>query len=392
MAMRSVHVAVLALGTLGGTAAADTFGGFSAVDAPYLVNQDRLCAPLAVANGAATGTPKCDKAAADDVAKLTIKPGTIQSGAKATDAATAAGATLTITKNGTPAVVWKAPDPIGRIVEVYASQYEDRVAVAYTSRRLGKEVTDVVAFVIVKTTGREQPPGVTPPTSGTPPTGPAATAAAHEDPELTKALAAARKADKKKALSAWKAVRVVDPDNSEAGFRIAAIHAQAKQAAEATASLEELAKSRRVDAIEWLVEARFDTVFAAIRSDPKYRAAVGLDRPATTGYERVMGFGGQWEQTGTSCDAPQIRMTLKRDRNVTLNVKSSCNGQVFDLPFKGTWRLEDPEHLTLVLPTKGQAATAKDEAPCVIKKHGAEDSLHCAIGKDLDFEVLPTRR
>jgi hypothetical protein len=391
MAMRSVLVALLALG---GSAAADTFGGFSAVDAPYLVNQDRLCAPLEVANGQATGTPKCDKAAADDVAKLTIKPGTIQSGAKATYAATAAGATLTITKNGAPAVVWKAPDPIGRIVELYASTYEDRVAVAYTTRRLGKEVTDVVGFVIVKTTGREQPPGVTPPTTTPPttsPTGPAGVAA-KEDPELTKALAAARKADKKKALSAWKAVRVVDPDNSEAGFRIAELHAQAKQPAEATASLEELAKSRRVDAIEWLVEARFDTVFAAIRSDPKYRAAVGLDRKAATGYERVMGFGGQWEQTGTSCDAPEIRMTLKRDRTVKLNVKSSCNGQVFDLPFKGTWRLDDPDHVTLSLPTKGQAATAKDEAPCVIKKHGEEDALHCAIGKDLDFEVLPTRR
>jgi len=390
MAMRSVLVALL---VLGGSAAADTFGGFSAIDAPYLVNQDRLCAPLEVANGQASGTPKCDKAAADDVAKLTIKPGTIQSGAKATYAATSAGATLTITKNGAPAVVWKAPDPIGRVVELYASQYEDRVAVAYTTRRLGKEVTDVVGFVIVKTTGREQPPGVTPPTT-TPTTSPtgAAAVAAKEDPELTKALAAARKADKKKALSAWKAVRVVDPDNSEAGFRIAEIHAQAKQPAEATASLEELAKSRRVDAIEWLVEARFDAVFATIRSDPKYRAAVGLDRPAATGYERVMGFGGQWEQTGTSCDAPEIRMTLKRDRTVKLNVKSSCNGQVFDLPFKGTWRLDDPDHVTLSLPTKGQAATAKDEAPCVIKKHGEEDALHCAIGKDLDFEVLPTRR
>lgn len=382
---------VLALLLLTGTAAADSFGGFAAVDAPYLVNQDRVCAPLEVANGQATGAPKCEKVAADDIAKLTIKPGTIQSGAKATYAASASGTTLTIKKNGSPAVVWKTADPIGRVVDVFASQYEDRVAVTFTTRRLGKETTEVVAFVIVKTTGREQPPGVTPPTAPPTPTGPASSPA-HEDPELTKALDAAHKADKKKALAAWQKVRVVDPANAEAGFRIASIHAQAKQNAEATASLEELAKSMRIEAVEWLVEARFDAAFAALRSDPKFRAAVGLDRPAKTGYERVMGFGGQWEQTGTSCDAPEIRMTLKRDRTVKLNVKSSCNGQVFDLPFKGTWRLDDPEHVTLSLPTKGQAATAKDEAPCVLKKHGEEDALHCAIGKDLDFEVLPTRR
>jgi len=76
--------------------------------------------------------------------------------------------------------------------------------------------------------------------------------------------------------------------------------------------------------------------FAPIRADAKYRAAVGLDRPAATGYERVMGFGGQWEQTGTSCDTPEIRLVLKRDRSVKLNVKSSCNGQVYDIPFRGT--------------------------------------------------------
>jgi hypothetical protein len=109
-------------------------------------------------------------------------------------------------------------------------------------------------------------------------------------------------------------------------------------------------------------------------------------------YERLMGFGGQWEQTGTSCDTPEIRLTVKRDRSVKLNVKSSCNGQVYDIPFKGTWQVDDADHITLTMPTKGQAASAKDEAPCDLKKHGAEDQLHCVVGKDLEFDVLPTRR
>jgi hypothetical protein len=390
MAMRWVLVATLALG---GTAAADSFGGFSSIDAPYLVNQDRLCAPLEVVKGQATGAPRCEKAAADDIAKATIKPGVVQSGAKATYAASASGSTLTITKDGSAVVTWKTPDPIGKIVDLFASQYEDRVAVTYTTRAMGKETTSVVAFVLVKTTGRD-PSATVPikPPSGTGPTLAPPTATPKDDPAVTKAADAARKADKKKALAAWQAVQALDADHSEARYRIAALQATAKHNAEAIASLASLAKSSRGDAIEWLVEARFDPAFAPIRADARYRTAVGLDRPGATAYERVMGFGGQWEQTGTSCDTPQIRLTIKRDRSVKLNVKSSCNGQVYDIPFKGTWRLDDADHITLIMPTKGQAASAKDEAPCSLKKHGEEDQLHCVVGKDLEFDVLPTRR
>ena len=372
-----------------GTASADTFGGFSSIDVPYLVNQDRVCTPLDVTNAKASGSPKCEKAAADDVAHLTVKPGIVQSGPKATYAATAAGSTLTITKDGNPAVVWKAPDPIGRITDVFATQYEDRVAVVYTTRQLGKETASVVAFTIVKTTGKEV---------GGPSTHPVTPIAApppqtNDDPAVTKAVEAARKASKGKALAAWQAVLAVDADHSEARFQIAALHASEKHTADAIASLEQLAKSKRGDAIEWLVEARFDPSFAAVRADPKFRVAVGLDRPSATAYERLMGFGGQWEQTGTSCDTPEIRLTVKRDRSVKLHVKSSCNGRVFDMPFGGTWRLDDADHVTLILPpSKGAAPSNKDEAPCSFKKHGEEDALHCAVGKDLEFEVLPTRR
>jgi hypothetical protein len=390
-AFRAAFAATL---VLGGTAGADTFGGFSSIDAPYLVNQDRLCTPLEVVNGQATGAPKCEKAAADDIAKATIKPGVVQSGAKATYAASAAGSTLTITKDGTAAVVWKSPDPIGKVADVFASPHEDRVAVTYTTRALGKETASVIAFTIVKTTGRDpnatspsKSPGATAPTVISPPG-----ATPKEDPAVTKAVIAARKADKKKALAAWQAVQALDAEHSEARYQIAAFQAGAKHTADALAALDQLAKSSRGDAIEWLVEARFDPVFAAMRSDAKYRAAVGLDRAPATAYERVMGFGGQWEQTGTSCDTPEIRLVMKRDRSVKLNVKSSCNGQVFDIPFKGTWQVEDADHITLTMPTKGQAASAKDEAPCVLKKHGEEDEMHCVVGKDLEFAVLPTRR
>src|SRR5262245_60901817 len=148
-------------------AAADTFGGFSGVDVPYLVNQDRLCQPLAIKDAAAKGEPACEQAAADVIAKLSIKEPIVQRGPKASLVATAARTKLVVAKRAGGAVVtWTSVDPIGKVVEVYASQYEDRVAVAYTVRKLGKEVTAVVAFEVIKTTGRDtQPTTTTQPTT-----------------------------------------------------------------------------------------------------------------------------------------------------------------------------------------------------------------------------------
>lgn len=392
MAMRSaIALAVLALAA---PAAADTFGGFSGVDKLYLVNQDKVCAPLAVKDATATGAPSCEKATADIIAKLSMKPPISQKSVKGTFTASAAGKTLTVAnKSGGTVVTWNANDPIGKIVDVFASQYDDRVAVTYTIRRLGKEVTDVVAFELIKTTGRDTttkpvdpttPTTPTVPTAPTPPTPPA-------DPKLIKALDAAKKAPKAKAIAAWKGVLAFDPSHSEAHYRLAAAHAAAKQHADATATLEKLAASTREDAIEWLVEARFEKAFAALRADAKYRAAVGLDRPAKTPYERLMGLGGQWEQAETHCDKAHVKMTIFRDRSFKLRVSSRCRGAAYDIPFKGTWRISD-DGITLTLPTKGKAVTAKDEAPCTFEKEHEEDALHCVLDQDLDFVVLPTRR
>lgn len=372
-------------------AAADTFGGFSGVDKPYLVNQDKICVPLSVKDGTASGAPMCEKAPADTVAHLSIKEPIEQSGTKASFTAKAAGKTLTLSrKTGETLVTWNAPDAIGKVVAVYASQYEDRVAVAYTTRVLGKEVTNVVAFELVKTTGRDttapatQQPG---PTT----TQPATTPAPPADPKLTKAVEAARKASKGKALAAWQAVLAIDPQHSEAQYRIAALQIGAKQNADATATLTKLAASTREDAIEWLVEARFDKAFAPVRADAKFRAAVGLDRKAATPYERVMGMGGQWEQNGTSCEAPDVQLTTTRDRSAKVRIKTVCQGQTNNMSFKGTWRIEG-QGVVLTFPTKGQKVTAKDETKCEFEPQKDEDALHCVLDQDLEFTVLPTRR
>jgi hypothetical protein len=393
--MRSAPLlAVTALTLWAGAASADSFGGFSGVDRVYLVNQDKICAPLPVSSGTASGAPKCEKATADIIAKYSMKEPISQRGVKGTFNASASARTLTVTKkSGETIVTWQAPDAITKVVDIFASQYEDRVAVTYNVRRLGKEVTDVVAFELVKTTGRDTPlpdPNSKNPTDPTQPTQPTQPKAP-EDPKLTKAIAAAKKAPKGKAVAAWNGVLAIAPDHSEAHYRIAALQAGAKKTADAIATLEKLAASSQEDAIEWLVEARFDKVFAAIRADAKYRAAVGLDRPAKTPYERLMGLGGTWEQAETHCDKAHVTLTISRDRSFKIRVKSNCRGASYNIPFKGTWRIS-PDGITLTLPTKGKAVTAKDEAPCSFEKQGDEDALHCVLDKDLDFTVLPTRR
>jgi hypothetical protein len=382
----------LTLVLLATPAAADTFGGFSGVDKPYLVNQDKICVPLSVKDSTASGAPMCEKAPADTVAHLSIKEPIEQSGIKASFTAKAAGKTLTVSrKTGETLVTWNAPDAIGKVVAVYASQYEDRVAVAYTTRVLGKEVTNVVAFELVKTTGRDTTtsPTVTKQPDTTQPT--TTTTAPPEDPKLTKAVESARKASKAKALAAWNAVLAIDPQNSEAQYRIAALQVAAKQTAEANATLAKLAASSRADAIEWLVEARFDKAFAPLRADAKYRASVGLDRKAATPYERVMGLGGQWEQNGTSCETPEVQLTTTRERSAKVRIKTVCQGRTSNLTFKGTWRIEGKD-VVLTFPTKGQKVTEKDETRCQFEQERDEDALHCVLDQDLEFTVLPTRR
>jgi len=386
--MRTAIAPLVVLG-LTSIAGADTFSGFSGVDRPYLVNQDRVCTPIVVASGAATGAAKCTKVAADTIAHLSIKPPLVQSGAKASFAAQATARTITVTrKTGGPVVAWDAPDPVVRIVEVYASQYDDRVAVAYVVRRAGKEVTDVVGFDL----GASQPTAA-PPEPTTAPTKPPVADAPVDpkpDPKLAKALADARAAPKAKAVVAWRAVLALDAAQSEALFRIAAAEVAAKHLPEALAALTSLAGSGHADAIEWLIEARFDPAFAALRAEPKFRATVGLDRKPATTYERFLGFGGQWEQTGTSCDKPEVRFTATRDRHFKLRVKTSCEGSVFDTPFKGTWRV-DGNRIVLALPNQGKVSAA-DEATCGFEGAGDEDAMRCTLGRDIDFVVLPTRR
>ncbi len=380
--------AVLALLLVCAPAFADTFGGFSGFSTPYLVNQDRVCTPLDVTGGTATGAPQCQAGKPDEIAQLSIKPPTAQHGANADFTATASGRTLTVASSTGAVVTWTAADPIGKVIDVFASPTGDRVAVSYTTRAFGHETTQVVAFVLIRTSGRD--PNATSATKPAPQ--PTATPGqpTPDDPKLTKAVADARKLSGAKALAAWQRVLALDADHSEARYHVAAAHAAAKQA-DALALLQTLAKSPRADAIEWLVEARFDPAFASLRADATYRTAVGLDRPATGTYEKLMGLGGQWLQNGTQCDAGEVHFTVKQNRTFSIVFRSACGGGVTQQTYKGTWELSG-DGLRLTLPTTGKAAAADDVAVCTFEKAGQEDALRCALAKDLDFVVLPVRR
>lgn len=381
----SAAVAGIASVLVAGTAAADGFGGFGGREDGYLVGRDRICTPLTVEGGTARGAPACAKANADEVAHLSVKPAKPVRGKDASHRAAARGRVIEVSAKDAVVVTWESPDPVSRVVDVYVSTYANLVAVEYAVRRGSRDVTEVVAFDLRSARGGAAAVEPTPEQPRPAVEAPPAT------PELTKAVKAARKAAKgsaKKALAAWDKVLALDPEHSEARYGVAAARAKGKQAEEALAALEALAGSARADAIEFLIAARFDKAFAALRAEPRFRAATGLDREGGTFYERLMGLGGKWEQAGTSCDAPGVALALAKDRTFKLTVTSVCSGARFEDTFKGRWEMKEPA-LHLILPNKGKD---DDVVACAVERDGDEDAIRCALDADLSFVVRPVRR
>jgi len=381
--------------TLTTAAHADSFGGVSGNEKWYLVGRDRVCQPLAVTAGKARGGPVCKPGATEEVAALSLKTPAAERGAAAQVRATAKLRTITVTRvDGSVVVSWDAPDPVASIVDVWRSTYGRLIVVEYTVRRAGSEVHEVVGFDVGVgggssggTTGGPSG-GPTPPDGGAVKPPPDGGATAAPDPALVKAADKARKAKGKAALAAWAKVVALDGDHAEAHYRLAALLAASKKPGDALPDLERLAASTRPDAAEWLVEARFDKAFAKLVAEPRFRAAVGLDRAAATPYERLMGLGGQWEQSLTPCDRPELKVTLRRDRSFRLDFRSVCEGQREAFTMKGTWTQRDAAiELRLKKPEGGV-----DAAPCLLGRDRDEDTLTCQLDADLSFEARPARR
>lgn len=389
--MRPVQVAILAVVvSLASPASAGVFGGFGGREDGYLVGRDKICTPLAVASGKASGTPACSKASDDQVAQLSVKEAKALHGRDASHSAASKGRTIEVTATKKEAVVvtWEAPDPISRIDDVYVSQYGNLIAVEYSVRRGSRDVSEVVVFDLRGATTTDPVTGDSkPPVTDKPPVvePPPATA------KLTKAVKAARKAAKGKpasALKAWNKVLAIDPDHSEARYGVAIAHARARKPDLAIAALEALGATGRSDAAEYLILARFEKAFAKVRADAKFRAAVGLDGGSDDFYERLMGQGGSWEQPETACDTPGVSLTLEQARTFKLVISSTCSGDRWKDVFKGRWEAKEPG-LRLILPNKGR----DDEAfECAVERDGDEDAIKCVLDDDLSFVVRPVRR
>jgi hypothetical protein len=363
---------------------ADSFGGFGGREDSYLVGADKICTPLPVANGAATGAATCQKGSDADVANLDVKKVKPIQGKDPAFTASAKGKVLTVSSDAGAVVTWTSTDMITKVENVYASQYSNLVAVEYDIRLGSRDVTQVIGFDLH--TGTASQPSTQPTT--TQPSGEAPPAAT---PEMTKALKAARKAAKgsaKSAIKAWNKVLAIDPASSEGAYGLAAAQAKAKKPDDAIATLQTLAQSQRTDAIEFLIQARFDKAFASVRADARFRAATGLDKPYGTFYERLMGQGGTWSQAGTACDTPTVDLVFHRDRTFKLTVSSKCEGERYEDTFDGDWDMAEPS-VTMVMHNKEKADEKFD---CTVEREGDEDAIHCDVDQDLSFVVQPVRR
>lgn len=407
--MHRLLVLVIASGAVvvAAPAHAGPFGGFSADQSRYLSGQDRICAPVPVADGKSRAAPHCEQADAGRVAASKFRRGRAQQGAQATYDASFRGTDITIARrpDGQAVVVWTAIDPIARITGVYVSEGGKLVAVEYQSRFGGRMRTDTVAFVLPGAPavaapepaagapepaaagaerGRAEPPGV----------GPADPA----DPRIGELLDRARRADRKggagAAADAYRKVLVIAPDHPEARYGLArSLVRQGKRDA-AVDELRALADAGHADAIVWLVEARFDKAFARLRAHAGFRAATGLApdpaRPRTR-YERLVGFSSTWEQPEVKCEQAQVALHLARlERTFDLRITSRCRGYEDETRLSGRWRLGTADRVELVFPNP---ESAEEILTCQLDACTAgEDCLRCGEDADLAFTLRPVRR
>jgi hypothetical protein len=384
-----------------------------------LKSPDTICTPLVIRAQAgpdtSADTPVCERAEPGQVAALKFRRGTEQRGPRARYAASARGTAIELSvvagagAGAGTLVTWKVMDPISRVAGVYLSPGEKLVAVEFQTRFAGRLRTDVVAFALpaarrpgtapASEAAQEDAPG----RAGDTMTG---TAAPELSPAagkaLVKARGLARRGRHKAAEAAYRKVLEADPEHAEARYGLARSRAGQRDPQGAVAALQALAGSGRDDAIIWLVEARFDKVFARLRGNPGFRRATGLDRQAGQAgaagqagkerrlYERLLGFSSTWEQPETKCESAQINLDLDRSaRTFALRITSRCGGYTDQTRLRGSFALEDPERVILTMPNK---KGPDDPIECAMQVCAGEDCLHCRVDQDLDFVLRPVRR
>jgi hypothetical protein len=386
---------------------AGTFGGFSADESSFLRASDQICTPLPAPSGKG-GEIRCRTAAVDEIAAHKFRRGTVQNGQSATYRADIKGGDalrVFAVESGKCRAAWSSLDPISRISGIYLSTGGRLLAIEFETRAGGRLREAVIAFVLpAPVDARRDPPAPDskePPAPDSkdppPPLQPvAAVDSKAVEAGLAKARKLAKKRNHKRTLSAFLDVIALDPSQSEAMYGVAVVMMKMKNPGGAISTLGKLAASIHPEAVVWMVEARTDKVFAKLRADKGFRRAVGLDHDGSrtrTAYERLVGYGGHWEQPGVSCDAPKINLKLQRRvGRFTLRLVSKCQGMSETTRLDGRWVAGGTDKLSLTFPNVEGSDEVMVCQLSTCTDGSGEDCLDCAPGTDMEMQLRLVRR
>ncbi len=393
---------VLVFGTQ--NAEAGLFGGFTG-ESSYQRGDDQLCQSVTTELGLA----KCSARTLAQFAKLSIGKGERQRGSSKKVSAKKIASKICVLDAATGAVLfrWDSGQIISAIGDIYLHGNGRLVAVEFTSRIGGRQVDDLIVVQLTSSVGGQpSAPAATTntkvdPTSTTPTTTPPKSTLPTDPPEFTKAMKTASKWAKRKkhskARTAYKLALTVIPEHPEALYLLARSEMASKDKSAAVATLARIPQSKHARATHWRVEARFDLVFKSLRGQDDFRLAVGITRApgdSPTLYEKLVAFGGSWEQERIPCEQPQVNLRLRRDqkRRFDLIIRSKCQGTTETTRLDGAWAESGDRKVGLSFPNSD---AADEDLSCQLElcsDDSGENCLRCELEKDIEFLLRVVRR
>lgn len=386
-----------------GVALADTFGGFTARGGKFM-QSGQVCSPVR----GDFDTPKCVAPSGKPAFALGLE----QVGDKKLVEVRKKGTKLEVLAmdDGRRLFLWDSGEILTGVGKVYVDSTGCFVAVEYSLRLGGKTVSRSVVIALKKalqvgpqtmpSTGDPAQPNLGKP-GDTGPTLVSAPVVVDLPPDFLKAMKsgvkwAARRKHSKAIASFNDALKLV-PNQPEALYRLARSQYASKDSVATQKTLLKLSANKGQEGIKWRVEARFDKVFKALRPDPAFRKAVGIDRvpgEKISTYERLVSLGGKWEQEAMNCEQPRVNLSLLRNkkRRFDLVIRSECQGNRETTRLDGSWLASQEGKLQLRFPNTG----ANDEGLIcnveVCSDASGEDCLRCKPEPDLEFLLRVVRR
>ncbi len=378
-------------------AQAGLFGGFAS-DGSYQRGDGQLCQAVSTE----LGVPSCKSATASQFSALRLKMGVRQQGSKQKVAAKKSASKIKVVDSESDALLftWDSGQVISAMGSVYLHTSGRFVAVEFTTRFGGRQVEDLVVLQLDKSVSGSGSGSAS--ASGSGSVKPAPKVVAPQDPPAFRAamkLGAkwAKRRKHSKAVDAYKDALAVLPEHPETLYRLARAYMRAKKKTTAVATLARIPASAHKSAVRWRVEARFDIVFKSLRGDADFRTAVGIDRqqddPISL-YEKLVAFGGRWEQERIPCEQPQVNLDLRRNakRRFDLVIRSKCQGITETTRLDGAWLQSGDRNLALSFPNTD---SADEDLSCKVEMcsdDSGEDCLRCVLDKDIEFLLRVVRR